>query len=60
MNMNADLSKVDFAGLQAAARRERTHAMGRFLFSPIAQLVERLARPEPRKPSAVFESIRGC
>jgi hypothetical protein len=34
--------------------------MGRFLFSPIAQLVERLARPEPRKPSAVFESIRGC
>ncbi|HEY2338471.1 MAG TPA: hypothetical protein VGI18_13995 [Burkholderiales bacterium] len=58
--MNVDLSKVDFAGLAAAARRERTHAMGEFLFSPVAQLVLRLARPEPRKPSAVFQSIRGC
>jgi hypothetical protein len=58
--MNVDLSKVDFAGLAAAARRERTHAMGEFLFSPIAQLILRLARPEARKPSAVFQSIRGC
>ena len=57
--MNVDLSKVDFAGLQAAARRERTHAMGQFLFSPIA-LVVRLARPEARRPSAVFQPIRGC
>jgi len=58
--MNFDLSKVDYAGLAAAARRERTHAMGAFLFGPFAQLALRLARPEPRKPSAVFQSIRGC
>ena len=58
--MSVDLSKVDFAGLQAAARRERTRAMGRFLFGPIAQRIARLARSEPRPPSAVFQSIRGC
>ena len=58
--MNVDLSKVDYAGLAAAARRERTEAMNQLLFRPVAGFFLRLGRSEPRRPAAVFQSIRGC
>jgi hypothetical protein len=51
---------IDFDRFRAAAHHERTVAMERYLFAPIAALLRRLAKPEPRKPSAVFHSIRGC
>jgi hypothetical protein len=58
--MNFDLSKVDYAGIAAAAHRQRNLAFNEFLFRPVAGFVLRLVRPEPRRPSAVFHSIRGC
>ena len=51
---------IDYDAIHAAARRERTLAINRFVFAPIAALVRRLTRPEPRKPAAVFPIVRGC
>jgi len=58
--MHVDLSKIDFAGIQAAANRERRLAVNALLFQPVAHLFLRLAKPELRRPSGAFQSIRGC
>jgi hypothetical protein len=51
---------IDFDRFRGAAHHARTVAMHRYLFAPIAAFFRRLVKPEPRKPSAVFQSIRGC
>ena len=51
---------IDYDAIHAAARRERNLAMQQYVFAPIAALIRRLARPEPRKPAAVFPIARGC
>ena len=51
---------IDYDAIHAAARRERALAINRFVFAPIAALVRRLTRPEPRKPAAAFHVARSC
>ena len=58
--MNIDPGTVDYAALHAAARRERAIALHRYVVAPIAAFFRRLARPEARKPAAVFPAVRGC
>ena len=50
---------IDYDAIHAEARRLRTEAVNRHLIAPLAALVGRLFRTEPRKPANVFNAMRG-